>query len=346
MKNVLYFTVISATLLFASCSKEYMGDTTTDVKTYSPIVQGVIGEFTDAKVQTGTRTGVVEDNPNYADGEKFYWHNGDKAKVLFFSDGNLSATPIELTYTATVAEGVKSNTCQFNTTGSIPAGNYKVFALYPADGWSKDVTGYKASFPALPGVESNIIPFYEASSEHLKDYMFMKADVGSVTISDEGNNAINFSFKHLTSVIRFHVTSDYNATSMTPSSPLILSEKTSDDFFYTKAYLNSIEGMDLTPVLSSKCSQLILSPTDYYNFIKKDGATWEFDFYMPVFPTKANTSGMKLTIEADIRINGNASYQQHFGTNNGLSFTKELSFMPNGFEAGKSYYFNLKAEIW
>lgn len=341
MKNKIYLTAISAILMLASCSSEDMADIIPEVQTYSPMVQGVIGELRDAKTQVITKSGVIEDNPDYPLGEKFYWHDGDKAKVLFFPNGNLNATPIELIYTATVAGDTKSNTCQFSTTGNIPTGNYSVYALYPADGWSKDATGYKAEFPNV-GLDGLIL-FSEASSAHLKDYMFMKADAGNVTISGASDNAINFNFKHLTSVVRFHITSDYNATTMELGGSLDLAEKWGSDFFYTRAYLNNIDGMDLTPTGASN-SSMFLYPMSNTSFVKK-GSIWELDLYMPVFPTAVSTSGMSLIIETWIMVNGSNSYQQDFGTSQsgGLSFDNELSFMPNGFEAGKSYYFNLKA---
>lgn len=325
-----------------------MGDITPEVKTYSPTANAVIGEFTDAKTQMGTKAGVIEDNSNYANGEKFYWHNGDKAKVLFFPDGNLSATPIELTYTATVAEGAKPNTCQFSTTGSVPAGNYTVYALYPADRWSKDETGYKATFPYYGILNFSIME--EASSKHLKDYMFMKADAGSVTISGEGSNSLNFSFKHLTSVVRFHITSDYDAPSNFISMnarSLKLFEKSNNDFFNTAVYLNSIDGMATTATAGSQTYEATVYPMGDFPYVKK-GSTWEFDYYMPVFPTTVSTTGMKLGIDGSIeRSEGNSIIvnMQNFGTYYGLSFDHELSFMPNGFEAGKSYFFNLKANI-
>ncbi len=344
MKKTFLLTAISTLFLLNSCSNEDMGDITPEVKTYSPTANAVIGEFTDAKAGVTTKAGVVEDNLNYADGEKFYWHNGDKAKVLFFPDGDLNAIPVELTYTATVAEGAKPNTCQFSTTGSVPAGNYAVYALYPANRWDKDETGYKATFPNY-GI-LNFVIFEKASSEHLKDYMFMKADAGNVTISGEGGNSLNFSFKHLTSVVRFHITSDYETTLLTAKS-LRLFEKSNSDFFNTAVYLNSINGMATTAIAGSQTYEAEVYPMNDLPYVKK-GSTWEFDYYMPVFPTTVSTTGMKLSIKSNIswkEDNTNYTQSENFDTYNGLSFDNELSFMPNGFEAGKSYYFDLKADI-
>lgn len=235
MKRIFFFTAISATLLFASCSNEDMGDITPEIKTYTPKAEATIGQLTDANPQPTTRAGVVEDNPDYALGEKFYWHNGDKAKVLFFADGDLNSTPVELIYTATVADGVQSKTCQYSTSGSVPAGNYAVYALYPADGWSKDATGYKAT------MSSWIVMQTDLTSSHLRHDMFMKADAGNITISGTGDNSLNLSFKHLSAVVRFHITDNVKPTSLSfELFQLIMYDFNIYDyvnFFPTEAYL-------------------------------------------------------------------------------------------------------------
>ena len=326
-------------LLFASCSQDepIVAEEQQNLVS-APSFSGTIGQLADVNPNPKTKAGVIEDNENYADGEKFYWHNGDKAKVLFFADGNLNSTPVELIYTTVVADGQQPNSCEFTTTGSLPAGNYSIYALYPADRWSKDDNGYKATF-----MMANIIMFSEASSAHLKDYLFMKADAGNITITGTGDDAINFNFEHLTSVVRFHITSDYNTTSMKLGGALTLAEKGSVDFFHTSAYLNSIDGMDMT-ASGTWNSDLNVYPMDEFSFVKT-GTTWAFDCYMPVFPTAVSTGGKSLKISTVISVEGEGFFVRTFDTENGLSFTNELSFMPNGFEAGKSYYFNLNAAI-
>ena len=331
-----FWIITAGALFFSSCGNEELAEEQQNLVA-APSFSGTIGQLADANPVPQTRSGVIEDNENYAAGEKFYWHDGDKAKVLFFPDGDINSTPVELIYTATVAEGVKSNTCQFSATGSVPAGNYTVYALYPADNWYKDETGYKALFK-----QGNIIPFSDASSTHLKDYMFMKADAGNMTITGAGDDALNLSFKHLTSVVRFHITSDYNATSMELGGSMAIAEKDNASFFHTAAYLNSIDGMDMTPASGAWCIDLHAQPMADLSFVKT-GSVWVFDCYMPVFPTAVNMGNKKLKITTYIIIDENY-FMQTFGTENGLSFTDELSFMPDGFEAGKSYYFNLKVD--
>lgn len=326
--------ITAGMLLFASCSNDESIPEEQQNLVPAPTFNGTFAQMADVNPAPTTKSGVIEDNPDYADGEKFYWHDGDKVKVLFFPDGDINSTPVELIYTAIVADG-KPNSCEFTTTGSVPAGNYKAYGLYPADSWSKDANGYKAT-------SSPFIIQHDVSSTHLKDHMFMKASTGNITIAGEGSNSIDLGFEHLSSVVRFHITSDYETTAMKTAS-LSFFEKSGSDFFYTAAYLNSLDGTDLTPAAGSWSRSLVTVAMEYLDFTKK-GSKWEIDFYLPVFPT-VDTNGMKLQIESYIEVDGGNSYQQLFGTYYGLSFTNELSFMPNGFEAGKSYYFNLKAEI-
>ncbi len=328
-------TIVVGVVLLSSCNNDEL-DIIEEQQLAAPTFSGTIVQLADISASK-TKAGVIEDNPDYADGELFYWHNDDKIKVLFFEDGDLGSTPVELIYSAVVPNETKPNNCEFTTTGSIDPGNYVVYALYPADGWSnKDETGYKAEFAF-----QNFITFSEASSAHLKDYMFMKADAGNITISGEGNNnAINLHFQHLTSVVRFHVTSDSDANSLEITS-LTFKEMSGADFFYYAAYLNNMNGMDITPVAGSMCPSLDLLPTPGFPFVKK-GTSWEFDYYLPVFPTKTSTQDISLGIETYIMIDGNNLQLQTFDTSSGLSFSDELSFMPNGFEAGKSYYFNVR----
>ena len=330
------WAIMTGVLFFSSCSNEEFTEKQQNMVT-APSFSGTIGELVDVNLAPKTKSGVIEDNENYADGEKFYWHNGDKAKVLFFPDGDINSTPVELIYTAVVAEGQKNNSCEFTTTGSLPVGNYTAYALYPADGWSKDSNRYKAT-------SSNFIIQNDASSTHLKDHMFMKACADNITIVGEGSNSIDLKFEHLSSVVRFHITSDYNANSLTMNS-LIFREKSGRDFFYTAAHLGSVDGTFLSPAALSWNSELTaISMTDL-SFTKK-GSTWEIDLYLPVFPTTVDAyfGGMAMQIETYITINGSDIRLQYFGTYDGLSFTNELSFMPNGFEAGKSYFFNLKVD--
>ncbi|MDR2912360.1 MAG: DUF1566 domain-containing protein [Alistipes sp.] len=345
MKPAHYFVAFAAALLSVSCGSENTGDTAPEVKTYAPAVRATIGELTDANPAVATRAGVVEDNPDYDEGEKFYWHDGDMAKVLFFADGNLNATPTELIYTAKVAGGVKSNTCEFTTTGSVPAGDYAVYALYPAYHWSKDATGYKVAFPS-----NNYITFSDASSTHLGNHIFMRADAGEVTISDDGDEEIDLDFEHLTSVIRFHITGDNStAGSVELSSSINLGEVSTPEarkFFNTSAYLETIDGAGLNApdADDQNVSKLELLPMVDIPF-EKDGSTWSLDCWMPVFPTVGSTAAVRLGISTFITVDG-GDVQQQFGTDtNPLTFDDELDFMPGGFEAGKSYYFNLKADI-
>jgi hypothetical protein len=327
-------TIAVGVVLLSSCNNDEL-DIIEEQQVAAPTFSGTIVQLADISASK-TKAGVIEDNADYADGELFYWHNDDEIKVLFFEDGDLGSTPVELIYSAVVPNETKPNSCEFTTTGSIDPGNYAVYALYPADGWSKDETGYKAEF-----VQQNFIIFSEASSAHLKDYMFMKADAGNVTISSEGNNnAINLHFQHLTSVIRFHVTSDTDANSLKINS-LTFKEISDANFFYYAAYLNNMNGMDITPVAGSMCPSLHLLPWEELPFVKK-GTAWKYDYYLPVFPTKTSTQDMLLGIETYITIDEHNLQQETFDTRNGLSFSDELNFIPNGFEAGKSYYFNLR----
>lgn len=340
MKKLFYLVNISLLFLFASCSNNDITEFVPEVKTYTPNVQGTMGQLTGTHATPQTKTGIVEDNPDYDSGELFYWHNGDQVKMLFFPEGNLNSTPTELIYTAVVPDGQKPNSCEFTTTGSITAGNYTVYGLYPADGWSKDEIGYKAT--------SAWFSFQnDASSAHLKDHLFMKAKAANVAVGE--GSPINLSFKHLSAVVRFRITDESRPTPLALLGFDIII-KDNSNFFPTAAYLDGgIDGNILTPIESSRIHLLTVFQQEGQNFTDK-GAYREFDVFMPVLPTGApDASSQRLVINSTLGFtNGQftVSQQQTFNTDQyyrpGLSFEDDIPFLRDGFEAGKSYYFNLQ----
>lgn len=337
MKEINLVLLIACFILFNACNNEDVIEPAAANQTSAPVLKATMGQLTDVN-PPNTRSGVIEDNPDYAAGEQFYWVNGDQVKMLFFENGDLNTTPTELIYTAVVAEGQKSNACTFTADGGIPAGQYTIYGLYPASGWSKDDTGYKASVNWW-------FTQADVSSKHLGTGMFMKAKT-EATIVGNSNNEINLSFKHLASVVRFHIVNkNYPEYQQLGSFTMYLrnyssSPPTYTEYFPTQAYLEGgIDGESLTPVESSR--EYLIFVDIRQNLIEKGNGP-EFDVYIPVLPTGATTDpNDRISLEGGLSDETGNQLVPHFGIQNGLSFTNDIPFLVAGFEAGKSYYFNL-----
>lgn len=345
--NILVTVTAVALLLLASCSNDSITETVPDIKKYTPIIQGTIGQLTDVATPK-VKSGVIEDNPDYALGEEFYWHDGDQAMVLLFQDGDINSVPFQLIYTASVPDGTKPSSCNFTTDGNVPAGNYTVYALYPANGWENNSNNFK--------VKSNwFIGQSEPSSKHLSSMMFMKAKIENVAIGEGESNSINLKYKHLSSVARFHITDTSRPSPIQLSSMEMGivdysgSSNKAQKFFPTEAYLEGgIEGNSLTPVESTRSSSIFVFSG--YNFTDK-GTYRVFDVFVPILPTGApiDLNDHRMYILCTILYENNLGevVPENFDFNTaefGLSFITQLPFLRDGFEAGKSYYFNLKLE--
>lgn len=346
MKKIFYLMGISALFLVTSCNNDEIPQSSVPEakKTYLPTIQGSLGKFID----TTTRAGVVEDNDDpVGNGENFYWSNGDQVKLLFYEDGNLENTPIEIVYEATVGEGEKPNQCEFVYVSGegLEEGTYTVYGLYPASGWSLGVvTGpdgnvlsgeyYKATMVAIAPIQS------AESSSYLTPNIFMKAKATDVVIGDEGvSSPISLQYKQLGGILRVHLRNENQP--LFPRLSIFEMAKVIDidegpgtnyepqRFFNTQGYLQDIDDESLTPATYWQQSTVTIN-------MHEDVST-EFDFFIPILATDPFVGEEVLYLRA--------TYVNSVGGVMDPAFVRVFpntnSVLQTGFEAGKSYYFNL-----
>lgn len=346
MKKIFYIIGIAALFLIASCNNEDIGSLEPEVKGYTPILQGTFGQFTGNNPEGGTRAGVIEDgfDPEVG-GEQFYWHDGDRVRVLFFKDGNLGSDPIQLVYRADVPNG-RPKTADFTIVEgegdeTVPAGEYTVYSLYPADGWTQndddkwsvEIEGYRTS-----GI---FIPMTDETSRYAGEHMYMKAKVEDVSIEEGGTNAVDLSFAHLTSIIRIRIADSDNPAlarlyrlSMGVSN-VVHDNPTGNQGFESvfnpiAGYLESLDddSFVITDRLNAARVQI---PGDLLNDLDVSG----FDLFIPMLPTEL--AGKRFTFSP--------RFYNETGTTE--TWAKYITVDRNdvegiiSFKAGRSYFFNL-----
>ncbi|WP_165359892.1 fimbrillin family protein [Bacteroides thetaiotaomicron] len=330
MKKHILFLVTGIALLFGSCSNDEIVPEQPKGKSAAPQLVATVEQA------PTTRSGVIENNGDYINGEKFYWSNGDQTTVLFRNSSMTDKTEYKkVEYAASVADGVQSNSCTFNVTQaeSIDNDQYTVYGFFPTAAW--DTRANYTSF-----LTANV-PAYqtqnEANSTHLGAYMLMKAQ-NDVTV--DGNSPINLSYKHLASVLRFAVwnNSGNNNLKLANINVKLASGKA---VFATNARLVDIDAASLTVSTDSKVPDLILElNNNAQSFSSKDGKD-QCEGYMAVLPTATDAfeSSDDLIIELSFTDGANkylVTKTYNIGT--------DLSFLSNGIEQGKSYYFQLKVD--
>lgn len=331
MRKLQFFLLAMCTILLSACSNDEIipEQGQPDPEGATPQLVATVEE------SPTTKSGVIEGN-DYTIGEKFYWSNGDATTVFFRNPSMTDATQYKKAeYAANVAEGVQSNSCAFDViqAESIDNGEYTTYGFFPTAAW--ELRPNYSSF-----LEANI-PVYqtqnEANSTHLGAYMLMRAQ-NDVTV--DGSNSINLSYKHLASVLRFAVWNNSGNSNLKLGN-INVKLASGKAVFASNANLADIDATSLT-ISNYKVPTLTLELTgDAQSFSSKDGKN-QCEGYMAVMPTAtyAFDSSDDLIIELSFTD----------GTNN-YSVTKtydigtELSFLSNGIEQGKSYYFQLKVDI-
>lgn len=339
MKKIFYLIGISTLFLFASCSNDDVTQSVPEVKLYTPTMQGTFGKLTESNPDITTKSGVIENNPDYVLGEQFYWHHGDRVKLLFFNqDGELVN---QLIYTADVPEG-KPNRAAFtplNPLDGVPPGSYTVYGLYPADGWSEDedVEGrWGVSADPVHWEDNEYIPVEDATSKHLGRYMYMKAKADNVEIGSDGINTLDLFYQHLASVIRIHITNN------NPSPPpyprlfrLSMGVGVGFNSFFNplEAYLDDIDDdSSWVPVEDSKQNVARVQ------IVNPDLNGFNFDLFIPILPTgplDSNIIRFQGRFYADAGDEGSEGDLTEF-----IDVNTGSVLIDYGFEAGKSYSFN------
>lgn len=329
MKKHSLLLFMGIAMLFGACSND-------EIILEQPTEKGSAPQLVATVEQTPTtRSGVIEGN-DYTTGEKFYWTNGDATTVFFRNSGMTHPTQYKrIDYTASVASGVKSNSCTFDVTDaeSIEDGEYTAYGLFPAAAW--DLRANYGSF-----LEANI-PAYqtqnEANSAHLGAYMLMKAQ-NDVTV--DGSNPINLSYKHLASVLRFAVWNNSGNSNLKLGN-INVKLASGKAVFATNAKLADIDATSLTITSYSKVPSLTLELTgNAQSFSSKDNKS-QCEGYMAVMPTATDAfeSSDNLIIELSFTDGVNK-----YITTKTYNIGSDLVFLSTGIEEGKSYYFQLKVD--
>ena len=323
MKNILFNSLLFISVLFLNVACNKSSEVELPIDGDGIVIKGILEDYGDR-----TRVGIIENNPDYgAAGEKFYWVNGDKIKLLLYPGGNLSATPIVGIFEAVVEAGVKSNNCSFNPVSpvTIPKGSYTVYSLYPAEGWVQNPdNSWTVSMPA-----NNVFTQNDYTAEGVGIYMFKRAEAGTVVIGG-GDNLITLPFTPMASVVRFSVKP--NASKSTKFTQVALTA--SSAIFPTTATLSGISATNLIAGGFKTNSLTVNMATEFQS------TSGEIDVFVPILPT----DNLNSTIDFDIElIATNFIDPLEYDIPN---VTAKIPSLANGFQAAYSYYFNLKHSIW
>ena len=86
MRKINILLLAGVVMSLGSCSKDETITGQPEGKSGAPQLAATVEQL------PVTRSGVIENNGNYADGEKFYWSNGDATTVLFRNPSMTDAT--------------------------------------------------------------------------------------------------------------------------------------------------------------------------------------------------------------------------------------------------------------
>ena len=329
-KLYLLFFVLMAVLLGACDNDEIAAEQSKEEKTAPQLKASV------AQGQTTTKSGVIEDS-DYTLGEKFYWSNEDATTVFFVSSGTTNPSQYKkASYKASVAQGVQSNNCTFDVVefDDINDGRYTAYGLYPTSAWEVRTDYYDFLMANIPVYQIQAQP----NSTHLGAYMLMKAQ-NDVMV--EGENAINLTYKHLASVLRFAVWNSSGNNDLKLAN-INVSLSSGEAVFNTIGKLDDIDDSSLTPdPVVGKSPSVNLSLTGAArNFSTKDEKD-QCEGYMVVLPTATDAFEASDDLIIELSLTD--------GTNNYIvrktyKIGTHLGFFSNGIEQGKSYYFQLQID--
>lgn len=330
MRKINILLLAGVVMSLGSCSKDKTITGQPEGKSGAPQLAATVEQL------PVTRSGVIENNGNYADGEKFYWSNGDATTVLFRNPSMTNATQYKRAeYVASVAGGVQSNNCTFQATQSesLDNGTYTAYGLYPTSAWEVRADYYSFLETNIPTYQTQT----QANSTHLGAYMLMKAQ-SDVTV--DGSTPMKLTYNHLASVVRFVVWNNSGNNNLRLEN-IIVKLSSGKAVFATKAKLTDVDATSLLLSNYANVPALTLRLTgDARNFSIQDGKN-RCEGYMAVLPTATDA------FEDSDDLMFELSFSE--GSNNYL-VTKtypigtSLQFLSNGIEQGKSYYFQLKVE--
>lgn len=258
-----------------------------------------------------TRAGVVENNSNYADGERFRWSVGDEVTMHFYQNGTAK---YEVTYVAGSADATNPNLCTFTpkVSTTIAAGRYDIYGVYAT--------------PTATPTSNNIGDLTQRgnnSSAHLNGQLLMKGQVLNAALTAE-STTLEMRFNHLTSVVRYVVTNNTGNADLKVNH-INLTSSTSP--FVLRAYLSNIYIQALT--LSNKNKYATLSVTDG----AFDADNTFHGFTRVLTEPEAITD---LTVTLVVENNGKRS-----ALSKAIPAASLANVLGEGFRPGYSYYFRL-----
>ena len=330
MRKINILLLAGVVMSLGSCSKDETITGQPEGKSGAPQLAATVEQL------PVTRSGVIENNGNYADGEKFYWSNGDATTVLFRNPSMTEATQYKKAeYVASVAGGVQSNNCTFQATQpeSLDNGTYTAYGLYPTSAWEVRADYYSFLETNIPTYQTQT----QANSTHLGAYMLMKAQ-SDVTV--DGSTPIKLTYNHLASVVRFVVWNNSGNNNLRLEN-IIVKLSSGKAVFATKAKLTDVDATSLSVSDYMNVPVLTLRLTgDARNFSTQDGKK-RCEGYMVVLPTATDAFEDSDDLMFELSFSeGNNNYLVTKTYPIGTS----LQFLSNGIEQGKSYYFQLKVE--
>lgn len=319
-KLKIVFALLSA-ILFQACSTDddsYIEDQTIRDRKIT-ITASVL---TDAN---NTRAGIVEGNPNYTNGEEFYWTNGD-AITLYFANENGTINSSSFTVQ-------NSNGNQADFVGSIPQGltdgNYTVYA-------TKDlirVAGTNQLKVTVPEIQTQ----NNTSSNGILIPM-LSAPVSNVVVSGGSvlnQDILNFSLKQLNSLLRFTIENEtgQNATIQSVSVYVENASGTTMKVFSSEGTISLGSALEWSNIATPTLDKQNLNISS--GSVVQNGG--KFDAYLSLLPTQGLGIENKFVIE--IKLIGADGKRYTHRKSLPVSNTGSFSFLSSGMKAGLRYYF-------
>lgn len=308
MKHV-YLLFLSGIMLFGACSNDDEPKNE-EPKGFAPEISATISN------ETSEKSGVIENNNNYAtSGEKFYWNMDDAVKVFFDDE--------ELNYSVYEVNPTHPNVAEFKTNDNLS--EYREYDIYSFSPNKNDVWNFNNNtLPYTVTIPKEQIQ-KDNTSRHLGTYMPMRAIMKDVDLSVPQNISLNY--EQLGAVIRILVKNDKNIPNL--SVAYIKINAPHPYKFHTQATLQSRDALDLTTESRGNASNLILNCIGGGKFdVNNDNI---FTGFLGVLPGEA--------------ISGTFTVEVYYTDGYDMYYIEKRidsgSFWSSGINAGTSYYIRL-----
>ncbi len=252
---------------------------------------------------------TIESAPQLRAGVQVNNVNYIDGELFFWEDGDQMLALFNDKSIVYEASGSNGKLTTFTTEGTITPGIHNVVALYPS------------LFPGTLNLTS--INQNAQTATHLSSLMVKRATAEY----DTESGTLDLGFKHLTSLVRFALWNNSGNADLEVTKITLSADNAGG--FVTVATLATLAGdVFNTSTTSNKIELNVSNGT----FATAEGKDKVFYGFMPLIPT-ALTDVTEMTVTVEF--------------NNGSTFEEvmpmsELTFLSNGFEKGKSYYFQFE----